>query len=143
VGIELILWIKIMHIIAVISWMAGLLYLPRLFVYHSEKTSEEQLNATFKVMEYRLFRFIMSPAMMVVWITGLALFYSSGIQVWILLKIFLVFLMTLFHIFLKKCIKNFNEDNNKFSSKFFRFINEVPTTLMVFIVILVVLKPWL
>ena len=138
----MVLWVKIIHIIAVISWMAGLLYLPRLFVYHSEKPSDEQLNTTFKIMEYRLFHFIMSPAMMVVWISGLILFYSSGIQAWILLKIFLVFLMTLFHIFLKKCIKNFTEDKNKFSSKFFRFINEVPTILMILIVILVVLKPW-
>ena len=94
-GIELILWIKIIHIIAVISWMAGLLYLPRLFVYHSEKTSEEQLNATFKVMEYRLFRFIMSPAMMVVWITGLALLK-------ILMKIIISFPQNSF-VLLMKC----------------------------------------
>ena len=141
-GIELILWIKIIHIIAVISWMAGLLYLPRLFVYHSENSQNNQLNDTFKVMEYKLFRFIMSPAMMVVWISGLSLFYNAGLQLWLILKFFLVIFMTLFHIFLKKCIKDFDEGTNRFSSKFFRFINEVPTILMILIVILVVLKTW-
>ena len=141
-AIELILWIKIIHIVAVISWMAGLLYLPRLFVYHSENSNDSQLNDTFKVMEDKLFRFIMSPAMMIVWISGLTLFYNSSLQVWLILKFFLVILMTLFHIFLKKCIIDFNKDTNGFSSKFFRFINEIPTILMIFIVILVVIKPW-
>ena len=141
-GIELFLWIKIIHIIAVISWMAGLLYLPRLFVYHSENSKDSLLNDTFKVMEYKLFRFIMSPAMMVVWVSGLILFYNSGFQLWLILKFLLVILMTLFHIFLKKCITGFSEGTNKFSSNFFRFINEIPTILMIFIVILVVLKPW-
>ena len=79
-AIELILWIKIIHIVAVISWMAGLLYLPRLFVYHSENSNDSQLNDTFKVMEDKLFRFIMSPAMMIVWISGLTLFYNSSLQ---------------------------------------------------------------
>jgi|TARA_B100001059_G_C17528531_1_gene424369 putative membrane protein len=141
-GIELFLWIKIIHILAVISWMAGLLYLPRLFVYHSENSKDSLLNDTFKVMEHKLFRFIMSPAMMVVWVSGLILFYNSGFQLWLILKFLLVILMTLFHIFLKKCITGFNEGTNKFSSNFFRFINEIPTILMIFIVILVVLKPW-
>ena len=141
-AIELILWIKIIHIVAVISWMAGLLYLPRLFVYHSENSNDSQLNDTFKVMEDKLFRFIMSPAMMIVWISGLTLFYNSSLQLWLILKFFLVILMTLFHIFLKKCIIDFNKDTNSFSSNFFRFINEIPTILMIFIVILVVIKPW-
>ena len=83
-GIELFLWIKIIHILAVISWMAGLLYLPRLFVYHSENSKDSLLNDTFKVMEYKLFRFIMSPAMMVVWVSGLILFYNSGFQLWLI-----------------------------------------------------------
>ena len=141
-AIELILWIKIIHIVAVISWMAGLLYLPRLFVYHSENSNDSQLNDTFKVMEDKLFRFIMSPAMMIVWISGLTLFYNSSLQLWLILKFFLVILMTLFHIFLKKCIIDFNKDTNGFASNFFRFINEIPTILMIFIVILVVIKPW-
>ena len=133
---------KSLHLIAVFSWMAGLLYLPRLFVYHSENSKDSLLNDTFKVMEHKLFRFIMSPAMMVVWVSGLILFYNSGFQLWLILKFLLVILMTLFHIFLKKCIKDFDEGTNRFSSKFFRFINEVPTILMILIVILVVLKPW-
>ena len=141
-GSKLILWIKVIHIISVISWMVGLLYLPRLFVYHSENLNNNDLSATFKVMEYRLYRFIMNPAMMVVWISGLILFYDNGLEIWLTIKLLLVLLMTIFHIFLKRCISNFEQNINTFSSKFFRIINEVPTVLMIFIIILVVLKPW-
>jgi len=137
-----IIWFKVIHIIAVISWMAGLLYLPRLFVYHSEKSNDESVNAIFKVMEGRLFRFIMSPAMMMVWFSGLVLFYNTGFHLWLIIKLTLVVVMTIFHIFLKRCVQNFKNNSNKFSSKFFRIINEVPTLIMIFIVILVVIKPW-
>ena len=102
-GIELFLWIKIIHILAVISWMAGLLYLPRLFVYHSENSKDSLLNDTFKVMEHKLFRFIMSPAMMVVWISGLILFYNSGFQLWLILKFLLEYIFP-YHFNIKEII---------------------------------------
>ena len=141
-GNKLILWIKVIHIISVISWMVGLLYLPRLFVYHSENITNKDITSTFKIMEYRLYRFIMNPAMMVVWLSGLVLLYDNGIESWLSIKFLLVLLMTSFHIFLKRCINNFELESNQYSSKFFRIINEIPTVLLIFIVILVVLKPW-
>ena len=141
-GNKLILWIKVIHIISVISWMVGLLYLPRLFVYHSENIKNKDITSTFKIMEYRLYRFIMNPAMMVVWLSGLVLLYDNGIETWLSIKFLLVLLMTSFHIFLKRCINNFELESNQYSSKFFRIINEIPTVLLILIVILVVLKPW-
>jgi putative membrane protein len=141
-GSKLILWIKVIHIVAVISWMAGLLYLPRLFVYHSENISKNDLSSTFKIMEYRLYRFIMNPAMMVVWLSGFILLYDNGFDLWLIIKFLLVFLMTIFHIFMKKCLNDFENDKSEYSSKFFRIINEIPTILMIFIIILVVIKPW-
>ena len=141
-GNKLILWIKVIHIISVISWMVGLLYLPRLLVYHSENITNKDITSTFKIMEYRLYRFIMNPAMMVVWLSGLVLLYDNGIETWLSIKFLLVLLMTSFHIFLKRCINNFELESNQYSSKFFRIINEIPTVLLIFIVILVVLKPW-
>ena len=122
--------------------MAGLLYLPRLFVYHSENISKNDLSLTFKVMEYRLYRFIMNPAMMVVWLSGFILSYDYGFDLWLIIKFLLVFLMTIFHIFMKKCLNDFENDKSEYSSKFFRIINEIPTVLMIFIIILVVIKPW-
>jgi len=122
--------------------MAGLLYLPRLFVYHSENISKNDLSLTFKVMEYRLYRFIMNPAMMVVWLSGFILSYDNGFDLWLIIKFLLVFLMTIFHIFMKKCLNDFENDKSEYSSKFFRIINEIPTILMIFIIILVVIKPW-
>ena len=133
---------KSLHLIVVISWMAGLLYLPRIFVYHSENITNKDITSTFKIMEYRLYRFIMNPAMMVVWLSGLVLLYDNGIETWLSIKFLLVLLMTSFHIFLKRCINNFELESNQYSSKFFRIINEIPTVLLIFIVILVVLKPW-
>ncbi len=138
----MILWIKVIHIVAVISWMAGLLYLPRLFVYHSENISKNDLSSTFKIMEYRLYRFIMNPAMMAVWLSGFILSYDNGFDLWLIIKFLLVFLMTVFHIFMKKCLNDFENDKSEYSSKFFRIINEIPTVLMIFIIILVVMKPW-
>ena len=122
--------------------MAGLLYLPRLFVYHSENISKNDLSLTFKVMEYRLYRCIMNPAMMVVWLSGFILSYDNGFDLWLTIKFLLVFLMTIFHIFMKKCLNDFENDKSEYSSKFFRIINEIPTILMIFIIILVVIKPW-
>jgi putative membrane protein len=122
--------------------MAGLLYLPRLFVYHSENISKNDLSSTFKIMEYRLYRFIMNPAMMVVWLSGFILLYDNGFDLWLIIKFLLVFLMTIFHIFMKKCLNDFENDKSEYSSKFFRIINEIPTILMIFIIILVVIKPW-
>jgi putative membrane protein len=122
--------------------MAGLLYLPRLFVYHSENINKNDLSSTFKIMEYRLYRFIMNPAMMVVWLSGFILSYDYGFDLWLIIKFLLVFLMTIFHIFMKKCLNDFENDKSEYSSKFFRIINEIPTVLMIFIIILVVIKPW-
>jgi len=135
------LWIKAIHIISVIAWMAGLLYLPRLFVYHSDKEIEQNTSNTFKVMERKLYRFIMNPSVALVWITGLILFYYSGIETWLLVKIALVILMTFFHIFLGQRLRDFTADANKYSSRFFRIINEVPAIIMIIIVFLAVLQP--
>ena len=135
------LWIKAIHIISVIAWMAGLLYLPRLFVYHSDKEIKQNTSNTFKVMERKLYRFIMNPSVALVWITGLILFYYSGIETWLLVKIALVILMTFFHIFLGQRLRDFSADANKYSSRFFRIINEVPAIIMIIIVFLVVLQP--
>ncbi|MEE2668252.1 MAG: protoporphyrinogen oxidase HemJ [Pseudomonadota bacterium] len=135
------LWIKAIHIISVIAWMAGLLYLPRLFVYHSDKEIEQNTSNTFKVMERKLYRFIMNPSVALVWITGLILFYYSGIETWLLVKIALVILMTFFHIFLGQRLRDFTADANKYSSRFFRIINEVPAIIMRIIVFLAVLQP--
>ena len=121
--------------------MAGLLYLPRLFVYHSDKEIKQNTSNTFKVMERKLYRFIMNPSVALVWITGLILFYYSGIENWLLVKIALVILMTFFHIFLGQRLRDFSADTNKYSSRFFRVINEVPTIIMIIIVFLVVLQP--
>jgi len=135
------LWIKAIHIISVIAWMAGLLYLPRLFVYHSDKEIKQNTSNTFKVMERKLYRFIMNPSVALVWITGLILFHYSGIETWLLVKIALVILMTFFHIFLGQRLRDFSADANKYSSRFFRIINEVPTIIMIIIVFLAVLQP--
>ena len=135
---------KALHLIAIISWMAGLLYLPRIFVYHAETKSDEVKN-TFKVMERRLFVYIMNPAMILSWLFGLILIHSIGIQsfseFWLIAKIVLVILLTFYHFFLFNCLNNFSLDRNERSSKFFRVINEVPTVLLIVIIFLVVFKP--
>ena len=135
---------KALHLIAIISWMAGLLYLPRIFVYHAEAKNDEVKN-TFKVMERRLFVYIMNPAMILSWLFGLILIHSIGIQsfseFWLIAKIVLVILLTFYHFFLFNCLNNFSLDRNERSSKFFRVINEVPTVLLIVIIFLVVFKP--
>jgi len=141
------LWVKAFHIIAVISWMAGLLYLPRLFVYHSECAAKSVESETFKTMERRLLKAIMAPAMMVTWALGLILllvFDAVTVETsfWFHAKLGLVILLTLFHIYLGKLAANFATDKNQHDSKFYRMLNEVPTVLMVAIVILVIVRPF-
>ena len=135
---------KSLHLIAIISWMAGLLYLPRIFVYHSE-TDKSEVKDIFKIMEKRLFLFIMNPAMILSWLFGFLLLHSVGIQTlkeaWMIAKLILVISLTFYHFFLFKCLKSFALDGNYHSSKFFRIINEVPTVLLVVIIFLVVFKP--
>ncbi len=134
---------KAIHIISVIAWMAGLLYLPRLFVYHSDnKIKDNKVSSeTFKVMERRLYRIIMNPSIALVWITGLYLFYLSGFETWLMIKTLLVIFMTIYHIFLGQCLRRFAEGKNKFSQRFFRIINEIPTLILIVIVFLVVFQP--
>ncbi len=138
------LFFKALHLIAIISWMAGLLYLPRIFVYHAE-TKNDDVKNTFKVMERRLFVYIMNPAMILSWLFGLVLIHSIGIQsfgeFWLITKIVLVLILTFYHFFLFNCLKNFGLDRNERSSKFYRIINEVPTVLLIVIIFLVVFKP--
>ena len=138
------LFFKALHLIAIISWMVGLLYLPRIFVYHAEAKNEEVKN-TFKVMERRLFVYIMNPAMILSWLFGLILIHSIGVQsfseFWLIAKIVLAILLTFYHFFLFNCLNNFSLDRNERSSKFFRVINEVPTVLLIVIVFLVIFKP--
>ena len=132
---------KVIHIVAVIAWMAALFYLPRLFVYHAKHNDEKLLSSVFKVMESRLYGVIASPAMIVVWLSGIYLVYVQGNQFWLNLKIFFVFLMTLYHFFLFYALKRFKDDLNDYSERFFRIVNEVPTVLVIIIVGLVVFKP--
>ena len=143
---NLYLLFKALHLIAVISWMAGLLYLPRIFVYHSStKGNDIGQKETFKLMEKRLFLYIMNPAMILSWLLGLYLIHIIGTQslfsLWLQLKLILVLLMTGFHFFLFFCLKSFSLDNSKYSPKFFRIINEIPTILLIIIIFLVVFKP--
>ncbi len=139
---------KSIHLIAVISWMAGLLYLPRLFVYHSgslENKKSENTVSTFKIMERRLFIYIMNPAMILSWIFGVFLIYLTGFEnfntLWLKLKLLLVILLTIYHFFLFYFLKNFIENINSYSSKFYRIINEIPTILLILIILIVVFKP--
>ena len=139
---------KSIHLIAVISWMAGLLYLPRIFVYHSEavqNNKSEDLMETFKVMERRLLVYIMNPTMIVSWIFGVLLIHSIGMDnfgsIWLQLKLALVIILTIYHLFLFQCFRKFAENRNTYSSKFYRIINEIPTILLISIVLVVVFKP--
>ena len=137
-------WIKALHVIAVISWMAGMLYLPRLFVYHCDTEIGSAQSETFKVMERRLLKAIMTPAMVVTWLAGLYLawagqWFSAG---WFHGKLLLVILLSGIHGFFSRFVKDFAADRNIRSHKFYRLINEVPTVLMIGAVILVVVKPF-
>ena len=140
------LWFKALHVIAVISWMAGLLYLPRLFVYHADATKGSELSEKLKIMEFRLLRYIMAPASIATWLFGGLMLYGNwdGImaQQWMHGKLLFVVLLTGFHHACSAWRKKFARDENTKSPKFFRMINEVPTLLMIGIVILVVVKPF-
>ena len=135
---------KSLHLIAVISWMAGLLYLPRIFVYHSEN-SNEIITTVFKTMERKLFYYIMTPAMVLSWLFGLALLHELGlnqlVNLWLQLKLILVILITIYHFYLGHLLYKFKLNQNEKTSKFYRFINEIPTLLLVFIIFIVVFKP--
>jgi len=137
------LWLKAGHIIAVIAWMAGLLYLPRLFVYHCEAEPGSKRSEMLKIMERRLLRAIMTPAMILAFVFGGALIYIVGLDgVWLHTKLALVLALAVSHMFMARCRKAFEADNNRRSQRFYRFLNEVPTILMIAIVILAVVKPY-
>jgi protoporphyrinogen IX oxidase len=138
------LWLKALHIVAVIAWMAGMLYLPRLFVYHSTAKPGSELSETFKLMERRLLNFIMMPAMIVTWIVGIVLVFQGqwlGAG-WFHAKFVLVVLMTVLHGLFAHWVNEFRFDRNRQSEKTYRIINELPTLLLVVIVVLVVVKPF-
>jgi putative membrane protein len=137
-------WLRALHIISVIAWMAGLLYLPRLFVYHCEAAPGSELAETFKVMERRLLRAIMNPAMIATWVFGLAMFYAGSwwTEGWMHLKLVLITALTVYHHVLARWRKDFAADANARPARFYRIANEVPTLIMIAIVLTVVLKPF-
>ena len=135
---------KSLHLISVISWMAGLLYLPRIFVYHSENNNEI-ITTVFKTMERKLFYYIMTPAMILSWLFGLVLIHEVGFvqlsSLWLQLKLILVLILTGYHFYLGVLLNKFKLDQNQKSSKFYRYINEIPTLLLIFIIFIVIFKP--
>ena len=136
---------KSLHLIAVISWMAGLLYLPRIFVYHSQYNDKTLVSDVFKVMEKKLFFYIMTPAMTLSWIFGLLLIHEIGFgqlgQKWMILKLVFVVILTLYHFYLGRILEQFKLDNNRHSHKYYRYINEIPTLLLILIIFVVIFKP--
>ena len=141
---NLYLLFKSLHLIAVISWMAGLLYLPRIFVYHSE-TDDTSQKTVFKTMERKLYNYIMMPAMMLSWLFGILLIHSLGFSVfgelWMQIKIISVVIMTYYHFTLGKYLNDFAIDNNQKTSKFFRIYNEIPTAILIVVIFVVIFKP--
>ncbi len=141
---NLYLLFKSLHLIAVISWMAGLLYLPRIFVYHSESDHESQ-KSVFKTMERKLYNYIMMPAMLLSWVFGLLLIHSLGFtifsELWMQIKIIAVTILTYYHFTLGRYLNDFALDNNKKSSKFFRIYNEIPTIILIVVIFIVIFKP--
>ena len=134
-------FIKVIHIFSVISWMAGLLYLPRIFVYHSDENITKATSETFKIMEKRLYKFIMFPAFLITWVSGIIMIHYIGLDYWLMIKLFFVILLTIYHFFCQKWLSDFALDKNLISSKFFRFANELPAVALVIIIFLVVFKP--
>ena len=136
---------KSLHLISVISWMAGLLYLPRIFVYHAENSDDRKISDVFKIMEKKLYFYIMTPAMILSWIFGLLLIHSIGFQqlgqIWIIFKLIFVILLTMYHFYLGTILNQFRIDKNTHSHKFYRLINEIPTILLILIVFVVIFKP--
>ena len=136
---------KSLHLISVISWMAGLLYLPRIFVYHAENNDTEPVSEVFKTMERKLYFFIMYPAMILSWFFGLIMLHKNSALLsvgWMHMKIVLVIFLTSYHFYLGYCLKQFKNNSNSKSSKFFRITNEIPTILLILIVFLAILKPF-
>ena len=137
--------LKSLHLIAVISWMAGLLYLPRIFVYHSENISNNDICSVFKVMERRLYFYIMYPAMLLSWIFGLTIIHVQGAELlqakWFIIKIVAALILTGYHFYLGHCFRSFNKNINNNSPRYYRIINEIPTVLLILIVFLAILKP--
>ena len=142
---NLYLLFKSLHLIAVISWMAGLLYLPRIFVYHVENFEKKQTTEVFEIMEKRLFNYIMRPAMVLSWLLGIILILIIGIEtfsfLWLQIKLILVFLLSIYNEYLGKCVKLLKLGENKKPAIFYRIINEIPTVLLIFIVFIVIFKP--
>ena len=136
---------KSLHLISVISWMAGLLYLPRIFVYHAQNNSQPIISEVFKVMEKKLFFYIMTPAMILSWLFGLLLIHEIGFeqlgQIWMILKLVFVVLLTIYHFYLGSILNQFKLNLNEHSHKFFRYINEIPTILLILIIFVVIFKP--
>ena len=136
---------KSLHLIAMISWMAGLLYLPRIFVYHAENLNDQNTSVIFQTMERKLYFYIMLPAMILTWFFGLILISILGFDIlltlWAKVKLLLVLLLTFYHFYLAVLLNDFKLNKNTKSSKFFRIINEVPTILLIFIVFVVIFKP--
>jgi protoporphyrinogen IX oxidase len=140
----MVLWVKALHIISVIAWMAGMLYLPRLFVYHAEAARGSEASETFKVMEQRLLKAIVNPSMILVFLTGFTLVYLTGDwrDGWWQTKFILVVGLAGLHGYFARCVRSFAEDRNERPARFYRFLNEAPTILMIFIVVLAVVKPF-
>ena len=134
--------LKTIHIFSVIAWMAGLLYLPRIFVYHADENIIKETSETFKIMEKKLFNIIMMPAFIFTWISGLSMLYYIGLDFWLFMKIFFVLLLTIYHFICRKWLLSFANDNNIIKSKFFRITNEIPAFILILIIILVVFKPF-
>lgn len=135
-------WVKILHISFVVAWMAGLLYLPRLFVYHKENENENKTVAIFKVMEKRLYFYIMNPAAILVWFSGIYLGHVLGFDTWLIVKIGVVLIMTAYHILLGVHLNDFKLDKQFRTSRYFRIINEIPFFLLFIILIMVIMKPF-
>jgi putative membrane protein len=140
----MVLWVKALHVISVIAWMAGMLYLPRLFVYHAEAAKGSDTSETFKVMERRLLKAIINPSMIIVFLTGFILVYLTGDwrDGWWQAKFILVLGLAGLHGYFARCVRSFAEDRNERPARFYRFLNEAPTILMIFIVVLAVVKPF-
>ena len=138
------LWVKALHVIAVIAWMAGMLYMPRLFVYHCSAEIGSTQSETFKIMERRLYKAIINPAMMVAWVVGLYIAWEQSFftHAWFHAKLAMVVLMTVIHVMLGRYVRDFAADRNTHSHKFYRVINEIPTLLMIGAVIFVIVKPF-
>jgi len=134
--------LKSLHIFSVIAWMAGLLYLPRIFMYHADIDITKETSKTFKIMEKKLFSIIMTPALIFTWVSGLSMTHYLGFDNWLILKLIFVLLLTIYHFLCRKWLKDFATDNNKIKPKFFRITNEIPAIFLIVIIILVIFKPF-